>query len=180
MCHLQSTCQLRCVKKAQDLNTVTVTVIMTRLFVSSLQRNMSPVTRVAPRTPFCKKTRVCTSYSARRVTPAAPSLASRPASRLSQERELSFVPKPTNGNAGALLLLLFAPSYHPSTLPSVKPTTIGEPLIAHCCPELTTSNLGKYLTVIGSWTSWVSCGGGERVFDVFFFGGPGAGRRRGC
>lgn len=57
---------------------------------------MSPATRAAPRTPSCRRTRGCTSCSARPATPAAPWPASKPASRLSQAREHSSVPKLTS------------------------------------------------------------------------------------
>lgn len=53
-------------------------------------------TRVGLLTQSCRRTHVCTSCSVRRVTPAAPSPASRPDSRPWRARERSCVPKPTN------------------------------------------------------------------------------------
>lgn len=61
-----------------------------------ISRSTSPATRAARRTPSCRRTRGYTSCSARPATRAAPWPASKPASRLSQARGHSSVPRLTS------------------------------------------------------------------------------------
>lgn len=59
------------------------------------QRNMWRVTLAAPQRPSCRRTLASISCSVKRATPAAPSPASRPASRLWRARGRSSAQKPT-------------------------------------------------------------------------------------
>lgn len=60
-----------------------------------ISRNTWRVTPAALQRPSCRRTLVSISCSVKRATPAAPSPASRPASRLWQARGRSSAPKPT-------------------------------------------------------------------------------------
>lgn len=62
---------------------------------SPLQRNMWRVTLADPQRPSCRRTLASISCSVKRATPAAPSPALRPASRLWRARGRSSAPKPT-------------------------------------------------------------------------------------
>lgn len=85
----------------------------TKPYVFVLQRSMWRATRVGLLTQSCRRTRVCISCSVRRVTPAAPSPASRPDSRPWRARERSCVPKPTNACPSSITP--YTPALHHQT-----------------------------------------------------------------
>lgn len=76
--------------------------------LSPPQRNTWRVTLAAPQRPSCRRTLACISCSVKRATPAAPSPASRPASRLWRARERSSAPKPIKDRSHRALPALSA------------------------------------------------------------------------
>ncbi len=85
----------------------------TKQYVFVLQRSTWRATRVGLLTQSCRRTHVCISCSVRRVTPAAPSPASRPDSRPWRARERSCVPKPTNACPSSITP--YTPALHHQT-----------------------------------------------------------------
>lgn len=106
------------------------------------------VTLAAPQRPSCRRTLASISCSVKRATPAAPSPASRPASRLWRARGRSSAPKPTKDHRNWA-----PPPPSASPFPSQKGRSwVGRPLDS--LKGLSESNCGRVWLLFSCVVAW--------------------------